>query len=366
MNILEKDEEWMSRAIELAKLGSSHTLPNPMVGCVIVLDNQVISEGYHEKFGEAHAEVNALAKIPEYSIDQLRKATAYINLEPCNCFGKTPPCVDLLISRNVGRVVCAMKDPNPKVFGLGFTRLREAGIEVVVGVLEEEALELNRKFIALQDSNFTRPYITLKWAQSSDGYIDPEVKAKKNRGSYPITSSQTQKAVHKLRADNTAILVGRRTVDVDNPSLSVRFTEGNNPTRIIVDPRLELDYSSLKMNSEKGETWVLCNDEQHRETSNSKEEEVVGIKILPWLNLATENWLKKLRNAGVHSILVEGGTFTLQKFLDSDCYDDIEIFISDKELGGGLMAPELPDTVSGQFKETHVGEDKMKLYIRKC
>jgi diaminohydroxyphosphoribosylaminopyrimidine deaminase/5-amino-6-(5-phosphoribosylamino)uracil reductase len=364
MNSLEKDEEWMAKALELAKLGSSHTLPNPMVGCVIVLDNQVISEGYHEKFGEAHAEVNAMAKIPEYTREKLRRATAYINLEPCNCFGKTPPCVDLLISRNIGRVVCAMKDPNPRVFGLGFTRLREAGIDVVVGVLEKEARELNRKFIALQHSNFTRPYITLKWAQSSDGYIDPDIKAKKNRGSYPITSSQTQKVVHELRADNDAILVGRRTVDVDNPALSVRFAEGDNPTRLIIDPRLELDYSSLKMIREKGETWVLCYGEKFTESGNMQE--IKDIKILPWLEMKTENWLEKLRTAGIHSILVEGGAYTLQKFLDSDCYDDIEILISDKKFKSGLKAPELPDIVSGKFKETHVGDDKMKLYIRKC
>ena len=364
MNSLEKDEEWMARAIELAKLGSSYTLTNPMVGCVIVLDNQVISEGYHEKFGEAHAEVNALAKIPEYNKEQLKRATAYINLEPCNCFGKTPPCVDLLISRNIGRVVCAMKDPNPKVFGLGFTRLKEAGIEVAVGVLEQEARELNRKFIALQQSDFTRPYITLKWAQSSDGYIDPDVKAMKDRGSHPITTSQTQKVVHKLRADHDAILVGRRTVDVDNPSLSVRFAEGNNPTRLIIDPRLELDYSSLKMIREKGETWVLCCEGKLKEIGERLE--IENIKILPWLELKIENWLEKLRSLGIHSILVEGGANTLQKFLDSDCYDDVNIFISNKKLGGGLKAPELPDIVSGKFEETRVGEDKMKLYIRKC
>ena len=191
-----------------------------------------------------------------------------------------------------------------------------------------------------------------------------EGKEKKNRGSYPITSRQTQKAVHKLRADNDAILVGRRTVDVDNPSLSVRFAEGNNPTRLIIDPRLELDYSSLKMIREKGETWVLCCEGKLKEIGERLE--IENIKILPWLEMKIVNWLEKLRSVGIHSILVEGGAFTLQKFLDADCYDDIDIFISDKELGGGLKAPELPDIVSVKFKETHVGEDKMKLYIRKC
>ena len=361
MESVEKDEVWMARAIELAELGSAHTLPNPMVGCVIVLDEVVIAEGFHEQFGGAHAEVNALGQIPDYTQEQLQRATAYINLEPCNCFGKTPPCVDLLLSRNVGRVVCAMKDPNPNVFGKGFERLREAGIEVVVGVLEKEARRLNRKFIALQDNLITRPYITLKWAQSADGYIDPEINAKQGRGSFPITSKQTQKIAHQLRANNKAILVGRTTIEVDNPSLSVRHAEGNNPTRLIIDPRLKLDYSALNMTREQGETWVLCNDNEHRGTL-----EIENVKVLPWLNLNTEDWLGKLRNEGIHSILVEGGASTLQKFLDCDCYDDIEIFISDKNLDSGLQAPKLPQITSGKFTEMRVGEDLRKQYIREC
>lgn len=361
MESLEKDAVWMARAIELAELGSAHTLPNPMVGCVIVLDGVLIGEGFHEQFGGAHAEVNAFDQIPDYTREQLQSATAYINLEPCNCFGKTPPCVDLLISRNIGRVVCAMKDPNPNVFGKGFERLRVAGVEVLVGVLEKEARSLNRKFIALQDNLFTRPYVTLKWAQSVDGYIDPEIKAKKGRGSIPITAMQTQKVVHQLRANNKAILVGKNTVEVDNPSLSVRHAEGNNPTRLIIDPRLELDYSALNMIREQGETWVLCEEEGHRGTL-----EIENIKVLPWLTSNPEDWLKKLRSEGVHSILVEGGAATLQKFLDSDCYDDIEIFISNKKLNTGLKAPKLPQTTHGKFTEMDVGVDVRKQYIRQC
>ena len=351
----------MARAIELAELGSAYTLPNPMVGCVIVLDEVAIAEGFHEQFGGAHAEVNALAQIPDHTQEQLQSATAYINLEPCNCFGKTPPCVDLLLSRNIGRVVCAMQDPNPNVFGKGFERLREAGVEVLVGVLEKEARTLNRKFIALQDNLFTRPYVTLKWAQSIDGYIDPEIKAKKGRGSIPITAMQTQKVVHQLRANNKAILVGKNTVEVDNPSLSVRHAEGNNPTRLIIDPRLELDYSALNMIREQGETWVLCEEEGHRGTL-----EIENIKVLPWLTSNPKDWLKKLKSEGIHSILVEGGAATLQKLLDSDCYDDIEIFISHEKLNTGLKAPKLPQTTHGKFTEMHVGVDVRKQYIRQC
>ena len=361
MDSLEKDDVWMARAIELAELGSAYTLPNPMVGCVIVLDEVAIGEGFHEQFGGAHAEVNALAQIPDHTQEQLQSATAYINLEPCNCFGKTPPCVDLLLSRNIGRVVCAMQDPNPNVFGKGFERLREAGIEVVVGVLEKEARTLNRKFIALQDPLFTRPYVTLKWAQSSDGYIDPEMNAQKGRGSFAITSKQTQKTVHQLRANNKAILVGKNTVEVDNPSLSVRHAEGNNPTRLIIDPLLELDYSALNMTREQGETWVLCEEEGHRGTRD-----IENVKVLPWLNLNTKDWLEKLRNEGIHSILVEGGASTLQRFLDCGCYDDIEIFISDKKLNTGLQAPKLPQITRGKFTEMRVGEDLRKQYIREC
>jgi diaminohydroxyphosphoribosylaminopyrimidine deaminase/5-amino-6-(5-phosphoribosylamino)uracil reductase len=361
MESLEKDAVWMARAIELAELGSAYTLPNPMVGCVIVLDEVVIAEGFHKQFGGAHAEVNALAQIPDHTQKQLQSATAYINLEPCNCFGKTPPCVDLLLSRNIGRVVCAMQDPNPNVFGKGFERLRAAGIEVVVGVLEKEARALNRKFIALQDNLFTRPYVTLKWAQSSDGYIDPEMNAQKGRGSFPITSKQTQKVVHQLRANNKAILVGKNTVEVDNPSLSVRHAEGNNPTRLIIDPLNELDYSALKMVREQGETWVLCEEVGHRGIRD-----IENVKVLPWLSSNPKDWLKKLRSEGIHSILVEGGATTLQRFLDSDCYDDIEVFISDENLNTGLKAPKLPHTTRGKFTEMRVGADLRKQYIREC
>tara|TARA_B100000767_G_scaffold260618_1_gene271444 strand:+ start:782 stop:1867 length:1086 start_codon:yes stop_codon:yes gene_type:complete len=361
MESLEKDTVLMVRAIELAELGSAYTLPNPMVGCVIVLDEVVIAEGYHKHFGGPHAEVNAFAQIPDYTREQLQNATAYINLEPCNCYGKTPPCVDLLISRNIGRVVCAMQDPNPNVFGKGFERLRAAGIEVVVGVLEKEARTLNRKFIALQNNLIKRPYVTLKWAQSIDGYIDPEVNAQKGRGSIAITSKPTQKVVHQLRANNKAILVGRNTVEIDNPSLSVRHAEGNNPTRLIIDPRLELDYSILNMTREQGETWVLCEEEGHRGT-----QDIAHVKVLPWLSSNPKDWLKKLRSEGIHSILVEGGAATLQKFLDSDCYDDIEIFISDKNLNTGLQAPKLPHTTRGKFTEMRVGADLRKQYIREC
>ena len=198
------DERWMRRALELAQKGQLTTWPNPMVGCVVVENNQILGEGWHQRFGEGHAEVNALDKIEDNK--DLSRATAYVTLEPCSHHGKTPPCAVLLTSRGVGRVVVATQDPNPVVAGRGLTTLTEAGIEVIAGCLEKEALELNRRFFfAMHES---RPWITLKWAQSRDGFVDPDERAKDGRGGHPLTGAASARHTHTLRATHDGILVG--------------------------------------------------------------------------------------------------------------------------------------------------------------
>jgi diaminohydroxyphosphoribosylaminopyrimidine deaminase/5-amino-6-(5-phosphoribosylamino)uracil reductase len=353
--LLQKDDtKWMQRALELAEKGSSSTLPNPMVGCVIVLDSVAIAEGYHEKYGEGHAEVNALAAIPELSREVLARATAYVTLEPCSHFGKTPPCANLLIDRGVGRVVYSIEDPNPLVSGSGHSLLKEAGLEVVGGVLEDEARLMNRKFLHLQKSDL--PYVVLKWAQSLDGYMDPEVSAAHGRGGVAITSVETMRQVHQLRAENTGILVGRKTAEVDNPSLNVREVKGLNPVRIVIDPELRLDDSKLKMIGNEGETWIICKPGFKRHIS--------GAEVKPWLDGDLPVMLKRLRKNGIHSLFVEGGAFTHGKFLEEGLYNEIYVFKGVDEFGGGIKAPLITQPKSGKVCETSVGADTLWHYIR--
>ena len=341
------DTKWMQRALDLAEKGSSTTLPNPMVGCVIVLDSKTIAEGYHEKYGEGHAEVNALATIPELSRETLARATAYVTLEPCSHHGKTPPCANLLIERGIGRVVYAIEDPNPIVSGSGHSLLKDAGLEVVNGVLEEEARLMNRKFLHLQTSDL--PYIVLKWTQSLDGYMDPEMSAAYGRGGVAITSVDTLRHVHQLRAENSGILIGRKTAEVDNPSLNVREVNGPNPVRIVIDPELRLDDSKLKMIGHDGETWIICKPGFKRHIS--------GAEVKPWLEEDLPVMLRKLRKNGIHSLFVEGGAFTHGKFLEQGLYNEIYVFQGVDEFGDGLKAPLITQYKSGKVCDDHPMDD---------
>jgi len=361
MQNLEEDEYWMQRALDLAELGSNTTLPNPMVGCLIVLDGELIAEGWHMRFGEAHAEVNALNKIQNLSPTTLKEATAYVTLEPCSHFGKTPPCADLLIIRGIGRVVTSMEDPNPKVSGRGHKRLIDAGITVKYGVLENKARFLNRKFIAMQSFTEPRPYIILKWAQSQDGFIDPDINAVSGRGSFAITGKEVKDEVHKLRANNNGILIGNRTASVDNPSLTVREIGGINPTRIIIDPELRVDIETLKMKDKDGVTLILCLEKATTEYNGDQ------VRILPWLDLDMEVWLCKLKEKeGINSLLVEGGTSTHSNFIKNGLYDEIIIFSSPNKLQKGLPAPKFHKTDSGKIQISQVGRDVRKHYFRTC
>lgn len=298
------DEKYMRRALELARHGELDASPNPMVGAVIVdSSGRIIGEGWHRRCGEGHAEVNAVASVKDSSL--LRDATMYVTLEPCSHYGKTPPCADMIVEKGIPRVVIGTLDPFAKVSGRGVAKLLAAGIEVETGMLERECRELNRKFMTAH--RLHRPYITLKWAQSADGYIDGHI-------STPLTSV----AVHKLRATHDAILIGSGTALADNPTLTTRNFAGKSPLKIVLDRRRRLT-PDMRLFSE-GETVVM--------TDHANLSEVV-------------EWLY---SRGVTSVLVEGGAEILKSFIGENLWDEIRVEVSPEAIDGNVKAPSLPQT----------------------
>ena len=233
--MVEVENKYMARCISLARNGIGNVAPNPMVGAVIVHQGKIIGEGYHRKYGEAHAEVNAIASVRDESL--LKEATIYVSLEPCSHYGKTPPCAELIIKKQIPRVVIGCLDPFPEVSGRGVRMLCEAGVEVVTGVMEEEARELNRVFMTFQEKR--RPYIYLKWAQSADGFMD-RLRTNNSLPAVVLSSSETLRRVHHLRANVAAIMVGTQTALLDNPSLTVRHWAGKSPVRVVLDRTLRI------------------------------------------------------------------------------------------------------------------------------
>ncbi len=324
-----KDEKYMARCILLARNGLCNAAPNPMVGAVIVhKDGHIIGEGYHARCGEAHAEVNAIRSVKDEQM--LKESTIYVSLEPCSHYGKTPPCADLIISKGIPRVVVGCVDPFSEVAGRGIQKLRDAGIEVIVGVLEEECRELIRRFITFHTHH--RPYILLKWAQSADGYIDNE----RTNGSPVVFSTPlTSMLVHKKRAEHTAILVGRKTALLDNPSLSTRHWYGKNPLRLVIDKDLTLP-THLQLFNGSVRTLVFT---QKNEVSPYPNVEYVTLdfkgNILPQI-------METLYNQKIQSLMVEGGAILLQSFIDAEYWDEICVETSPIAIGNGVKAPIIP------------------------
>jgi diaminohydroxyphosphoribosylaminopyrimidine deaminase/5-amino-6-(5-phosphoribosylamino)uracil reductase len=338
------DELYMSRAMELAKLGQGHVSPNPLVGCIIVHDNKIIGEGWHKEYGKAHAEVNAINQVVDQSL--LKQSTLYVNLEPCSHFGKTPPCADLLIKHQVKKVVVSNMDPNPQVNGLGLKRLKENGIDVVTGVLEQQGKELNKRFFRFIQNN--RPYIILKWAQTSDGFI-----AKKNFDSKWISNDQSRQLTHKWRSEEDALLVGPRTAQHDNPTLNVRDWSGRNPIRIVLDRFLRL---SEKLNVFDRSQSTLCyNLLKHEEHKNlalirASEENFIGDVLHDW------------HQRNIQSVIVEGGTQTINLFLEKGIWDEARIFRAPKTFGEGIQAPHSPNA---DYQSSWIGSDELRVYKNK-
>ena len=339
---LDKDIFWMQRALDLAIMGSGFVAPNPLVGCVIVKDEIIIGEGYHQNYGEAHAEVNAVHSLINPS--EIIGATVYVNLEPCSHHGKTPPCADLLIKNRARRVVICNMDPNPIVAGEGIAKLKAAGIEVEVGLLAEKGEELNRKFFHFQREK--KPFITLKYACSQDHFI-----AKVNGEPITFSNSESQQLVHKMRAENQAILIGIQTAIADNPSLNVRYWQGNSPIRIIIDPSNRLP-KELKLVQDQEPLLVFT--KLHSETIGNKKWIAVGNKN-PQEFL--ESILDYCYQNNIQSIMVEGGTRTANQFLTAGLINEIWKIEKQIKLGEGIPAPILTDVVFE--KKFMVGQDNI-------
>lgn len=334
----------MYRCLELARLGAGHTAPNPMVGAVLVYDDRIIGEGYHEQYGQAHAEVNCIAAVREEDLRLIPEATLYVSLEPCAHFGKTPPCADLILSRKIPRVVVGCRDPFPAVNGKGIDKLQAGGVEVTVGVLEKECIELNRRFFTFHTEH--RPYIVLKWAQSADRKIAAGAEKPVGRQGAErtlISNEYSNRLVHRWRSEEAAILVGTNTALLDDPALTVRLWNGPNPVRLVVDKELRLP-SSLRLFDSEVRT-ILFNLHRHGEADNRP----AGDGNLFYYQLAADSSLVHqlvvaLYQLKIQSVLVEGGARLLQSFIDEGYWDEARVITGNElELPGGLAAPVLGD-----------------------
>lgn len=320
-----KDEKYIARCIQLAKNAYCNAAPNPMVGAVIVHNDTIIGEGYHIRCGEAHAEVNAISSVKDKSL--LKESTIYVSLEPCSHYGKTPPCADLIIKTGIPKVVIGCMDPFSMVSGKGIKKLEQAGIEVVVGVLEQECQLLIRHFVTFNTQK--RPYITLKWAESADGFIDLQ----RSEGNPVLLSSPlTSMIAHKRRSEHDAILVGRRTALLDNPSLTTRNWYGKSPVRLVIDKNLTLP-KNLHLFDGNIPTIIFTQKERNRESSQVEHIQLdFSQDILPQI-------MNVLYQRKLQSLLVEGGSILLQSFIRSGLWDEAYIEISPTKLVQGVKAP---------------------------
>ncbi|ADV42349.1 bifunctional diaminohydroxyphosphoribosylaminopyrimidine deaminase/5-amino-6-(5-phosphoribosylamino)uracil reductase RibD [Bacteroides helcogenes] len=319
-------EKYMRRCIQLAQNGLCNTAPNPMVGAVIVCDGKIIGEGYHVHCGEAHAEVNAIRSVKDPSL--LQRATIYVSLEPCSHYGKTPPCADLIIEKQIPRIIIGCMDPFSKVAGRGIQKLKDAGREVIVGVLEEECKSLIRRFVTFH--TLRRPYITLKWAESADGYIDSY---RTNGNPVVLSSPFTSMLVHKQRTEHSAIMVGTHTAKLDNPRLNVRHWYGHPPVRIVLDKDRALPTD---LHLFDGDTLTLVFTETPHDLLPNVEYLPINYQqdILPQI-------MEELYTRGLQSLLVEGGSILLQSFIDTGIWDEIFVEEAPILLHSGVKAPEI-------------------------
>lgn len=325
------DEKYMRRCLQIAANGLQNAKPNPSVGAVIVAaDGRIIGEGYTSAYGGAHGEVNAFASVKPENEHLLKESTIYVSLEPCSHHGKTPPCCDLIIRKGVKRVVCGCVDPFSQVQGRGIKRIREAGIEVVVGVLEKECIDSNKRFMTF--NTHQRPYIILKWAQTADGFIGRITSDRKQKESLAISTPFTKMLVHKLRAENDAILIGRGTFETDKPQLNVREWTGTNPERLLLS-------ASMAKESNQPEGW----------------------KVFANIHDALAHLYKEKKQ----SLIVEGGAETLKQFIAKDLWDEIRVETNPNlAVEQGVAAPEIPINAVLTSEDTF-DDNSIKLYQRK-
>jgi len=337
----------MQRCLDLAEKAIGYVAPNPMVGCVIVHNGQIIGEGYHQQFGKAHAEVNAINSVSAENEHLLAESTLYVSLEPCSHHGKTPPCADLIVKNKISKVVIASNDPNPQVAGKGIQKLLDAGIEVITGILKTEAGFLNRRFMTFHLKH--RPYIILKWAESADGYMAPDEPKQ-----VWLSNEYSKKLVHQWRSEEQAIMVGKRTVEIDDPELTVRLVEGKNPARIIIDRNLSIP-ATKKIFHSTAPVFLFSEIKQLTDGHIHFEQIDFSQPVIPQI-------LKNLAAKQIQSIIIEGGPTTLQYFIDANLWDEARVFAAPVNLGSGKASPKLNGLL---MKEELVKEDKLRFIFRK-
>lgn len=347
-----RDLLYMQRCLQLARCGAGSTSPNPMVGAVIVCDDRIIGEGYHIRAGEPHAEVNAVDSVAECDRHLLERSTIYVSLEPCSHYGKTPPCCDLIIAQCIARVVIATTDFNVQVNGGGIARMREAGVEVVVGLLEDESRRLNGAFFAYHQQR--RPFVTLKWAQTADGFID---RLRDGGQALSISNGVSRVAVHKLRSMHDAILVGTRTALLDNPSLDVRHWAGRAPLRLVIDREGVLP-ATLRLFDGSHPTVLFTARRDDGRLGKNIEQVVLDFSrdVIPQI-------LAFLHSRKLNSLLVEGGAVLLQSFIDAGMWDRARVEVNPSLfVGEGVEAPAFP--ASHPVREEQCGGNKVLMFER--
>jgi diaminohydroxyphosphoribosylaminopyrimidine deaminase/5-amino-6-(5-phosphoribosylamino)uracil reductase len=332
---MEIHEKYIRRTFQLAQLGAGNVSPNPMVGAVLVNDGRIIGEGYHQRHGQAHAEVNALKSVGEEDRHLISQSTLYVSLEPCCIFGRTPPCTNLILENNIPKVVISCLDLTPKVAGNGVKILRDAGVEVVTGILEEEGLWLSRFRRTFVTQN--RPHIILKFAQSQDGFLG------KSGKQVWLTNAYSKRYVHQMRSEIDAILIGSNTARVDNPQLTNRLYIGKSPLRIVLNQQKDLP-NNLSIFQTATPTWWV----------NEKAEGLLPNSTTQLIKVAFDehllpNLLQKLQAANITSLMIEGGAATLQHFIDANLWDEAHLLTADILLQDGIKAP----TLFGELQEKH-------------
>jgi len=353
------DEKYMKRCLELAQLASGNTAPNPMVGAVVVHQGKIIGEGYHQLYGQAHAEANAIGSVKERAL--LRESTLYVNLEPCSHHGNTPPCSEMIVREGIPRVVIGSPDTSERVSGRGIRILEEGGCDVQTGVLEEACRHLNRRFFTYHEKQ--RPYIVLKWAQTVDGFVDKERSREDPIQPIWITNDISRHLVHKWRSEEQAIMIGSKTALKDNPSLNVREWHGKDPLRVVIDRELEID-----------ETYRLVHDDlpllifTGGDSNPAKEKKLTSY---PHVEVERVNFKKDpipgildlLHRRKILSVFVEGGSYTLRHLMDAGYWDEARVFEGGRMFHTGVKAPSLPE--ADPYKTTQLKETRL-FWFRKA
>lgn len=344
-------ELYMQRCLELAALGMGSVSPNPMVGAVIVHEERIIGEGYHRQYGHAHAEVNAVNSVLSKYDDAeqlLGGSTIYVSLEPCAHYGKTPPCADLIIKHRIPKVVVGCRDPFDQVNGKGIEKLQQEGIEVITSVLEAECKWLNRRFFTRVQQK--RPYVILKWAQTADGFFAP---ADKNQ--FWITGEESCRLVHQWRSEEDAILVGKNTAAIDNPQLNTRLWPGKSPKRVVIDRRLELNQA-LHVYDQSVETIVF------NEVKTDIDGKIKYIALEDFDRFVPQYILFQLYLQDIPSVIIEGGAYTLNSFIEAGLWDEARIFTGKAVLAQGIPAPRV---TGGAAEESSIGDDRLQIIYNK-